>query len=75
MDGTLDRDGKNKKPFIRLILKIAVCIAVLFVIQRLVLPKYTGTVIEGNFTAEYYQDDTPHDLIIIGNCEIGRAHV
>ena len=69
MDGTLDRGEKNKKPFIRLILKIAVCIAVLFVIQRLVLPKYTGTVIEGNFTAEYYQDDTPHDLIIIGNCE------
>ena len=35
----------------------------------LVEPKYTGTVIEGNFTAEYYRDETPHDLIIIGNCE------
>lgn len=37
--------------------------------QRILMPKYMGSVIEGNFTEEYYRDKTSHDLLIIGNCE------
>ena len=37
--------------------------------QRILVPKYMGAVIEGNFTEEYYRDQTSHDLLIIGNCE------
>ncbi len=49
-------------------------IAVLFVgLQRLVEPKYDGTEempLEGNFTAEYYQETTDHDVIMVGDCEV-----
>ncbi len=37
--------------------------------QSLLVPKYMKTVIEGNFTEEYYQDKTDHELLIVGNCE------
>ena len=33
------------------------------------MPKYTGSVIEGCFTEEYYREEYPHELLIIGNCE------
>lgn len=49
-------------------------VVVLFVgLQRLVEPKYDGTddmPLEGNFTAEYYQETTDHDVIMVGDCEV-----
>lgn len=59
----------RKRAYAGILVRVLLLLAALFIVQRLVEPKYTGTVIEGNFTAEYYRDDTPHDLIIIGNCE------
>ncbi len=43
--------------------------AFLFFAQRILMPKYTGSVIEGCFTEEYYREEYPHELLIIGNCE------
>lgn len=37
--------------------------------QRILMPKYMGAVVEGNFTEEYYRDAFSHELLIIGNCE------
>lgn len=48
---------------------LAVFLCAMVVIQQLLVPKYRGTVIEGNFTEEYYRDSTKHELLIIGNCE------
>lgn len=48
---------------------LVVFLCALFVIQQLLIPKYMGTVVEGNFTEEYYRDFTKHELLIIGNCE------
>lgn len=45
-------------------------IAVLAGLQRLLVPKYMGRVIEGAFIAEYYKDPGPHDLLILGDCEV-----
>ncbi len=46
-------------------------VALLFVaLQRLVMPKYTKDITEGNFTAEYYEETTEHDVIMIGDCEV-----
>lgn len=47
----------------------AALVLLLATLQRILLPKYTGSVIEGVFTEEYYRETTPHDLLIIGNCE------
>ncbi len=43
---------------------------VLFSLQRLLVPKYTGQVIEGAFIEEYYRETTDHDLIILGDCDV-----
>lgn len=43
----------------------------LYLLQRLVMPKYEGDVVEGNFIAEYYrQEDKNHDVIFLGDCEV-----
>lgn len=56
--------------------KAAVCFASAAVfllagagLQRLVEPKYID-VPEGNFTAEYYDETLPHDVLLIGDCEV-----
>lgn len=46
-------------------------VIVFFALQRLVVPKYAGdTPLEGNFTAEYYQETEGHDVIMVGDCEV-----
>lgn len=39
-------------------------------VQRLVVPKYMGMVVEGNFTREYYREEGSHDVLFLGNCEV-----
>ncbi len=49
---------------------MAVLLALFFGLQRLVEPKYASDILEGNFTAEYYDETTNHDVIMIGDCEV-----
>ena len=44
--------------------------AALYAASRLVMPKYRERTVEGSLTAEYYRDDTPHDVLFIGDCEV-----
>lgn len=54
------------------IISAAVLIASLAVLTRLVQPKYDGGEfpLEGNFTSEYYDETTEHDVLMIGDCEV-----
>lgn len=45
-------------------------IAILFLIQKLFVPKYVSEVVEGNLIAEYYDDEPDHDVVFIGDCEV-----
>ena len=45
-------------------------VSTLWLLQRLVVPKYMGDVVEGNFIAEYYDEDKDHDVIFLGDCEV-----
>lgn len=51
-------------------ISIAVCIVLFFGLQRLVQPKYADDILEGNFTKEYYQETTNHDVLMVGDCEV-----
>ena len=51
------------------LLAAAVAAAGLWGLTCLLVPKYTGRVVEGNFTAEYYREESPHDVLILGDCE------
>lgn len=54
------------------ILSAAVLVASLAVLTRLVQPKYDGGEfpLEGNFTSEYYDETTDHDVLMVGDCEV-----
>ena len=64
----------KKKIKVRYIVRTTISIVLIFSIllglQRLVAPKYTEGVIEGGFTEEYYQETLPHDVLMVGDCEV-----
>ena len=44
---------------------------VLYLLQCLVMPKYTGDVVEGAFVGEYYEKPRKdYDVIFVGDCEV-----
>lgn len=63
------RDKKGLRQKAGPALAVFAFILVFAALQQFFIPKYQGTVIEGNFTEEYYRDPTWHELLIIGNCE------
>lgn len=53
------------------VISVVVVVVLFFALQRLVVPKYAGdTPLEGNFTSEYYEETTNHDVIMVGDCEV-----
>lgn len=48
----------------------AFTLAVLFLSQALLVPKYMSDVKEGALIAEYYREPENHDVIFIGDCEV-----
>ena len=48
---------------------ILTCI-ILFLLSNLFMPKYMRGIVEGAFTAEYYDDKAPHEVMFIGDCEL-----
>lgn len=49
---------------------LAFWLAVLFVVQALVVPKYQSGVVEGSMTEEYYREKLPHEVLMVGDCEV-----
>jgi len=52
------------------ILCLVVCVAILFCIQALLMPKYMTESQEGALIAEYYDHAGNNDVIFIGDCEV-----
>ena len=51
------------------------CIAViiigsLYLLQKLLVPKYMSGIVEGAMIAEYYDEVKDHDVIFVGDCEV-----
>lgn len=58
------------KWIIKVVISIGIVVLAFLTMQRLVQPKYSEDIVEGNFTAEYYDETTNHDVILIGDCEV-----
>lgn len=54
----------------KIILSALVVLGSLFLLQRLLVPKYVDDVVEGAFVAEYYREVKDHDVIFVGDCEV-----
>ena len=57
--------------------KILICslivillLAILYLEQRLVIPKYQRGVIEGSMVEEYYREKLDHEVLFVGDCEV-----
>ena len=53
-----------------ILLALILFTAALYAATRLFMPKYRETAVEGSLTAEYYREETPHDVVFIGDCEV-----
>ena len=60
----------KKREILMLSALVLVTGGILFGVQRLLMPKYMGRVVEGNFTEEYYKETTEHDVLFLGDCEV-----
>ncbi|MCM1120610.1 MAG: SGNH/GDSL hydrolase family protein [bacterium] len=54
----------------KLVGSAAIVLASLYLLQRLLLPKYAADVVEGALIAEYYGEEKDHNVIFIGDCEV-----
>lgn len=61
---------KRGKKIIVAAVSVLLVVVLFFGLQRLVQPKYADDILEGNFTAEYYEETTDHDVIMVGDCEV-----
>ena len=60
---------KKKNVFV-VLLVIAVTIGCLWFLQKLLVPKYQTGIVEGSMIEEYYKDESDHEVVFIGDCEI-----
>lgn len=60
---------KNKK-IIRWVAVLVIVVLTLFLLQKVLMPKYAVGVVEGALIAEYYDEVKNHDVIFIGDCEV-----
>lgn len=58
------------KRWIKIVITAVIICVSLFLLQRLLCPKYMTEVVEGRLIAEYYGDKKDHDVIFIGDCEV-----
>ena len=61
----------NKKLHIICLAAFAVLLcAAIWLLGRVCQPKYMSGVLEGAMTQEYYNEENPHDVIFVGDCEV-----
>ena len=60
----------NKKQIFCVIASLLIIVAVLWFLQRLLMPKYMSGITEGAMIAEYYDEVKDHDVVFIGDCEL-----
>lgn len=64
------KNESKKWKIIRAALSALIVIISLYLLQRLLMPKYVDGIVEGAFIAEYYEEVKDFDVIFIGDCEV-----
>lgn len=67
----MQKTQKKSKVIIAVVLTLLITIGVLYLLQRLLIPKYVDDIVEGAFVAEYYgEENKDFDVLFIGDCEV-----
>ncbi len=62
---------QKTKTVFKIVLSVSIIFVVLWLLQRLLMPKYVNDVIEGAFISEYYEEKNKEfDVIFVGDCEV-----
>jgi hypothetical protein len=61
---------KKKGTAVRYLVVILIVLALLWFLQKLLMPKYMHGIVEGAMIAEYYEEPKDHDVVFIGDCEL-----
>lgn len=64
------KQNTKKWALIRMLFSVLIAITGLYLLQKLLMPKYVDGVVEGAFIAEYYKEEKDFDVIFIGDCEV-----
>lgn len=64
------KKSSGKRNIIRAASSAFIILISLFLLQRLLMPKYVDGIVEGAFIAEYYEEEKDFDVIFIGDCEV-----
>lgn len=59
-----------KKRIIAAVLVCTFTVTALYLLQRLLVPKYQTGIVEGSMIEEYYKDDVQHEVLFVGDCEV-----
>lgn len=63
--------NQKGKKWVKLIASVIIVVGILFLLQRLLVPKYVSGVVEGAFIAEFYEEERKdYDVIFVGDCEV-----
>ena len=63
--------NQKGKKWVKLIASVVIIVGILFLLQRLLVPKYVSGVVEGAFIAEFYEEERKdYDVIFVGDCEV-----
>ena len=68
------KSSKTSTKIITALVLLVLSVAILWFVQRLLMPKYQRGVIEGSFTEEYYKEKVPHDVIFFGDCDAYESY-
>lgn len=70
------REKKEKSPsshkggWFKITALVLLVIGSLYLLEKLLVPKYMNNVVEGNLIAAYYEEEKDHDVVFIGDCEV-----
>ncbi len=66
----LEKKRQNRQTAVKIIVTALILILALYLLQRLLMPKYMGDVVEGAMIQEYYDENKDHDVVFVGDCEL-----
>lgn len=61
---------KTVLTILSVVLAVLLLVGALLLAQALVTPKYQSGVVEGAMTAEYYNETSGHEVLMVGDCEV-----
>lgn len=59
-----------RRKLVSAVIVVAIMAGTLYVLERLLIPKHVSTIVEGSLIEEYYKEDSNHDVLFVGDCEV-----